>query len=288
MTVSDAKENLFPVQTENYRYASAEKERAEMMRKGILFSLAEQQDFPLRGDEAAEVFRTVSGDSVCSLAFAYFCRCLAERNRITLSDWTSETEDNTAAIVSFMRSADTDDLLLALRKEGEWAERLVSSAAEVCRDVSEGRSRGGLLPVFSQADGPLLYFRKMIRRYELCISAVFEKYIPETDNALQYALLTRENVSAFQRRDYLDVLFPFAAFDNMGVLTDVARMMDTPIKGFHVLPSDSGSGKEQLLLTLGVKPEVLSATRLFLSVAFPEAEITGYYHIIKMGENVFS
>ena len=107
------------------------------------------------------------------------------------------------------------------------------------------------------------------------------RYFPETDNVLQYALLQRENVSVKQSRRYLDVLFPFAAFDNIGVLTDAANVMETPVKGFHVLPSDSGSGKEQLLMTLAVKHSVLPAVRLFLAEAFPEAEITGYYNISK-------
>jgi len=279
MSVSDTMD--FSVQAENYRYASSEKERAEVMRKGILYSLAERQRSPLRADEAADVFRSVSGDALCSVAFAYFCRCLGEQGRILLPDWMAETNDDISPVVSCMRNGDTEELLVLLKKEGEWTERFVSSAAEICRDVSEGRSHGGFLPVFSQTDGPLLYFRKMIRRYELCITAVFEKYFPETDNVLQYALLKRENVSAKQKRNYLDVLFPLEAFDNMGVLTDVARIMGTPIKGFCVLPSDGGSGKEQLLLTLSMKNDVLSAVRLFLSIAFPEAEITGYYHIIK-------
>ena len=105
------------VQAENYRFASVEKERAEIMQRGVLYSLAEKVRLPLWADEVAELFRSVSKEPFGSLSFAYFCRCLAARGKTRLSDWTTEALDDMPPVVSFMRSSDTEELLVKLKEE---------------------------------------------------------------------------------------------------------------------------------------------------------------------------
>lgn len=160
-------------------------------------TLAEAVRFGRRTTDAAALFRSVSGQSLCSPEFAEICRALhrgvtdPEALGALLPDFVAD-DGPTDTRTAYLRNAYTDRAFAAFSRHIErLSAQYQPSFAAGCEEVYNSRCSYCILPIRNSEDGTLTSFSRMIAKYDLKIARVTDVAIQDSDVITRYALLRR-------------------------------------------------------------------------------------------------
>lgn len=161
----------------------------------------------------------------------------------------------------------------------------VSGYAAACEEVYYGRCGCAILPLIHSADGILVSFLRMLRRYDLKIASVCALEMDE-ETTVRYVLAKK------------GLALPGGAKESGAELLDMAVVLpdETPAADFlaacqvfggrtlllHSLPVDSALDSDphwELNVELSVKDADLSALALFLEASHLRFQIDGIYRL---------
>ncbi len=290
-----ALERDYEVISDNIRLISERKRDLSLMMAGqyrevlkVYESSAERIGFSASAEEAEWLFRRIWEDCpLCSEEFALFCLAFGERfgDRLTplKSPFREEEQEDPEAVgkTVYMRNVYGDR---AFRRFSSAIHGLKSvhsaSYAAACEEVYYGRSSHVILPVYQSRDGFLITFRRMLKKYDLKITAACAVETDEGD-AVLYGLAKKELPS--HRGEYLDLSLVLSEGMSSAQFFPLCGLFGLQVRLINSMPLEYASdslNKHELHVSFTCRNAELESFALFLDASHTRYEIEGIYNII--------
>ena len=253
----------------------------------IAFSESDHRDtFASPPEEAAWLFRRLNGSSpMCSEDFALFCLAYGDHFGQTTPVNTFSTHEeqdlSSSEKALFMRNPYGDRAFRHFSSLNKGMKSVYSqSYSSACEEVYNGRGSYVILPIHNIKDGSLTTFRRMLRKYDLKITAACSVETDDGDYIL-YGLAQK-----FLRSDvgnYVDMSVVFPEGTSLTEFLTCCEILGLQLRYINSVPLEYASdtlAKHEIHVCFDCRQANPGIFALFLDASHIRYEIEGIYNII--------
>lgn len=276
---------------DNFAFIREKKAELNNLQKDLYRDIAKKYSKEISSfsaEDIMELYASISGDSAKNtlVDLALFSNTLADNiagfTHPLFSDGEPEAADTDHIQIAYLKNAFSDK---AYRKFSELFTKASASYCpgfrEVCEDIYYGRNSHAILPIYSNTEGHLASFRKLISKYDLKIVCATDILMSD-DTSMRYALLSKE-LPQIDRNADMSVLELTVVVDNSvstGDFLNAVEHLGAGVISATSYPLEYSEDGSMLWLQLDISKTDPCAMYLFLECCQIRYTVIGVYKII--------